>query len=454
MGAEARNEEGEILHRSWLEPGLFSWSSSAPDIATMNVTTCGFTARRCRVVTGLSEGNATITATSEGLTGTMTVNVRDRARVAWSVPVGEGWVSVGVAVGTDGTIYVVSSQYGTTSRLTALSPEGSVVWTLTTASRVRSIPAIGDDGTLYLGSWSTDTGVGRLIAVDPGGTVRWILEDLDPIRSSPAIGPDGTIYVAGRNHVYAVDPQGEIRWTFERASEETVFFVSSPGIASDGTIYVGGEDHQLYAIDPDGSLRWTFRAGDRIRSSPSIGTDGTIYFGSFDGRLYAVNPDGTERWSLGLHCGLPWGCQRINRSASIGPDGTIYVIASHLYAVDPNGSIRWSEPVSGRTPILGADGTVYVSPLSKTARRSIAALDSKGRLLWDYHSERSIRGSLALGVDGTIIAGAYSGAGEHPSLQEGFVYGILETDPTNGGFEGAPWPTERGDRANTGRAGG
>ena len=205
-------------------------------------------------------------------------------------------------------------------------------------------------------------------------------------------------------------------------------------MAADGTIYVGGEDALLYAINPDGSLRWTFRTGDRIRSSPSIGTDGTIYFGSFDGRLYAVHPDGSELWSVELD----W--RGIRSSPSIGPDGTIYVAADGLTAIDPDGSIRWEYPFgvrTGATPILGADGTVYFASLK------IFALDAQGRLLWDYATEGTAGGSPLILPDGSIVAAA-----------EDELVAIIETDPTNGGFEGAPWPQVRGDRANTGRAGG
>lgn len=445
VGATALNEDGEMLYGSTLDPGRFSWSTSASDVATVDEETHPITGRSVRLVTGVSEGTATITATSQGATGVMTVTVRDRARLAWSVPVGTGSISAGIAIGADGTIYVVSSEYGSTSHLFALSPQGSVVWTLDTPFRVFSTPAIGADGTLYLGSMSTNTFTGRLIAVDPGGTVRWVLADIDGIRSSPALGPDGTIYVAGGYHVYAVDPEGEIRWAYE--STDDVFVFSSPAVASYGTIYVGGADANLYAINPDGSPRWTFATGGLIDSSPSIGMDGTIYFGSLDGRLYAVNPDGTERWSVELD----W--RGVSSSPSIGPDGTIYVVAGAVFAVDPGGSIRWNYRPGGwtSTPILGAAGTVYVT--SGAPRGSVVyALDARGRLQWDYPTGRHNLGSPAIGVHGTIISASFSGSSS--AGYEATIHAIVENGSTNGGYAGAPWPTARGNRANTGRVGG
>ena len=316
---------------------------------------------------------------------------------------------------------------------------------------IQSTPAIGADGKLYFGSYNvSDAGSwGSLIAVDPGGSIRWILDDLDAIYSSPALGPDGTIYVAGGRHVHAVDPRGEIRWTYETPGR--TFSFSSPAVASDGTIYVGGDDHALHAINPDGSPRWTFKTGDLIRAPPSIGADGTIYVPSYDGRLYAVNPDGSERWSVVVERSIGGSFARVDSPPSIGPDGAIYVLDRGLFAINPGGSIRWhvDDLVGGTTPILGADGNVYVGSVS-----AVTALDAQGTLLWDYRpgglgiSGVRVAASPAIGVDGTIIATSFS------DRDGGTIHGIVETEPTNGGYVGSPWPTQRGNRANTGRVGG
>ncbi|MDZ7780574.1 MAG: PQQ-binding-like beta-propeller repeat protein [Gemmatimonadota bacterium] len=454
VGAEALSKDGDILYRSWLDRDRFVWSVSDPDIVTLTDTTCLPTGRRCRLITSVSEGEGTITATTQGLTDSISITVRDRARVAWSVPIGLGRSFSDVAVAIDGTIYVGTDEPALArSRWSALSPQGGVVWTVDLPLTFKSSPAIGEDGTLYLGSRSAgaDGSVGRLIAVNPGGSVRWMLEGIDGIRSSPSIGPDGTVYVAGERHIYAVDPQGEIRWVYEAASD--VFAFSSPAVAGDGTIYVGAEDYHLYAINPDGSLQWRFQTDDRIRSSPSIGPDGAIYVGSHDGRLYSVNPDGTERWNIPIHCGLDWGCEPIQSTPSIGVDGTIYVGADAIYAIDPAGSIRWSLLGGGVvwTPVVGANGTIYFTDLSTPVGGKLYAADAQGRILWEYPTGGRVSASPAIGVDGSIIAVSFGGSSG--SGDEGRAHAIIETVSTNGGYAGSPWPTARGDRGNTGRAG-
>jgi hypothetical protein len=51
-----------------------------------------------------------------------------------------------------------------------------------------------------------------------------------------------------------------------------------------------------------------------------------------------------------------------------------------------------------------------------------------------------------------IISASFTGSS--PDQYEGTVHAIVENDGANGGYAGAPWPQERGNRANNGRAGG
>ena len=67
--------------------------------------------------------------------------------------------------------------------------------------------------------------------------------------SSPAIGPDGTVYVGSEDHkLYAINGKSGVKlWEFVTGS--LVF--SSPAIGSDGTVYVGSQDKKLYALKTD-----------------------------------------------------------------------------------------------------------------------------------------------------------------------------------------------------------
>jgi outer membrane protein assembly factor BamB len=433
-GAYAANDD--IVYGLRDDSERFSWSSSDPKVAIVEGT----------ALRSVGEGTATITATVDGVRGSMTVTVVDRARFAWAVPI-PGGIDAGNVMGPDGTIYVGTDDVlGDFSTWYAVSPQGRIVWTLNLPLAQLQMPAIGADGTLYIGTTSSRTDEGGVVAVDRAGIVRWQLQGLEAeIRSSPALGPDGTIYLAGNSHIYAVDPRGTLRWSYRTDARGPR--LSSPAVARDGTVYVGGWDSRLYAIKPDGSLSWTFATRGSVISSPAIGSDGTIYFGAGDGRLYAVRPDGTERWSVVLSSEA---YASVEGSPSIGADGTIYVQANNgLYAVDPGGSIRWSSlgvGNDGGTPILGVDGTVYVAGRAPPGRRGIYPLDSAGKRLGDYPKQDAgslpIAGASPLiGVDGRIIMVA----GDE-------LIAVVEHRPTNGGFAASPWPKARGDRANSGRA--
>ena len=250
------------------------------------------------------------------------------------------------AIGADGTIYVGSFD----SKLYAIYPNGSERWNFSTGAEVDSSPAIGADGTIYVGSDDH-----KLYAIYPNGTERWNFSTNDIVDSSPAIGADGTIYVGSDDHkIYAIYPNGTERWNFSTDDDVSD---SSPVIGADGTIYVGSQDNKLYTIYPNGTERWNFSTGSFVGSSPAIGADGTIYVGSYDSKLYAIYPNGTERWNF------PSGSY-IWESPAIGADGTIYVGSedNKLYAIYPNGTERWNFSTGGGvgSPAIGADGTIYV----------------------------------------------------------------------------------------------
>ena len=61
------------------------------------------------------------------------------------------------------------------------------------------------------------------------------------IDSSPAIGADGTIYVGSRNNnLYAIKPDDTLKWAFTGMDAGLIDF-ESPVIGPDGTIYIGNE---------------------------------------------------------------------------------------------------------------------------------------------------------------------------------------------------------------------
>lgn len=85
--------------------------------------------------------------------------------------------------------------------------------------------------------------------------LKWSYTTGGDVKSSPAIGADGTIYVGScDDNLHAINADGSLQWSYT-----TGYYVkSSPAIGADGTIYVGSWDDDLYAINADGSLKWSY----------------------------------------------------------------------------------------------------------------------------------------------------------------------------------------------------
>src|ERR1041385_8876698 len=84
-------------------------------------------------------------------------------------------------------------------------------------------------------------------AAQPPLISLWAFATTDPILASPAIGSDGTIYVGSYDRkLHAITPAGSNRWAFPLPSGGFSGIYSSPALGPDGTIYFGGEDGNLY----------------------------------------------------------------------------------------------------------------------------------------------------------------------------------------------------------------
>ena len=308
------------------------------------------------------------------------------------------------AVGLDGTVYV-----GGGSSLFAVYANGSLRWEAQLGGGVQSSPAVALDGTVYVGCQDN-----KVYAVNPDGSIEWSFPTNGAVNSSPAIGWDGTVYVGSRSGwFYAINPDGTLNWEFEDTGPYVHQFGSSPAIGLDGTIYVGSDSYVLYAFNPDGTLDWSHTGQEMIYSSPALGDDGTIYYGTWAGqsesgrgRVYALNPDGSQKWMFD-----DVGAYDVDASPAIGWDGTIYIGASSgvFYAINPDGSLKWTYETDGpiwSSAAVGADGTVYVGD----DYRYIYALNPDGTLLWSYETGGSLhRTGPIIAQDGSLYAGSGDG---------------------------------------------
>ncbi len=378
---------------------------------------------------------------------------------------------------------------------------GDVKWQFTTGGIISSGPAIGPDGTLYLGAGN------RVYALDgTTGQPRWESQPGGTVSSSPALGMNGSLYVGSADgNIYALDrATGTKRWTFSTGSN----VLSSPSVGAEGTVYVGSQDRKVYGLNGEtGHKIWEFQTGGAVGSSPAVGTNGTVYVQSDDGKVYALMVGtGQKRWEVRI--GDAVASPDWRPSPAIGADGTVFVESSDEFVHGLNGETgqrAWKVPTGGRcldgSPVIGADGTVYVPALVPAGgpsyeTRLYALVPATGQIRWVNGSEAQVddRGPLspAVGADGAVYVAASSIGGSWP---DGFaIFHLYALDgatgrriwyrsqerawPTSspaigsdgtlyvgvgsqlyafesasvGGLAQSSWPKFRGDAQNTGRA--
>ena len=304
--------------------------------------------------------------------------------------------------------------------------DGTLEWAFKTGSNIESSPAIGSDGTIYIGSHDN-----TFYAINPDGTEKWKFEVGEPeygsaydtrkgILSSPAVAEDGTIYFSSLSDYFiALNFDGTEKWRFKLAISTDTW--TSPLIDPDGTIYTGssmdyqqdikdddtGPKGKLFAINSDGTEKWSFSRDTNVASSPSIGSDGTIYIGNYVpmtdvGRIYAINQDGTEKWHFDTD-------SLVESSVTVDKNGVLYTgtLGGKVYAINSDGTEKWNfqtgDGVSA-IPAIGKDGTVYVGSWDAY----FYAINPDGSEKWKYKTPdcyEAIVASAAIGGDGTIYIG-------------------------------------------------
>jgi parallel beta-helix repeat protein len=360
----------------------------------------------------------------------------------------------------------------------------SFQWKYDTGGVIESSPAIGQDGTIFVGSDS-----GAMFAINPDGSTKWRFQTGGRITSSPAVYSNTVIFGSEDSYVYKVDASnGSKIWKFDTYGE----VYSSPAIDKSGNIYIGSCDYNLYAITPHGDRKWSFFSNNRITSSPSIvyytnqfgDAINTIYIGSHDNHMYALNLEtGGLQWSIDIG-GDVWG------TPAISDDRSIYIAAAevagaandiNLFALNPDGSIKWkhemqrgayaspilfSDTIKSQTvgmvlmgsydnnlyglsysgiekwafptqndydvrpadilssPAVGSSGSIYFG----SENHSIYAIDhEKGRIRWSYKTEGPIYSSPV--INNNVL---YVGSFDH------HLYAIRTNDKTLS--TSSPWP--------------
>jgi outer membrane protein assembly factor BamB len=188
----------------------------------------------------------------------------------------------------DGMIYAPNANH----TLYALNTDGDVDWSFEAEQPMWATP-ISNGEIVY-----QTTLAGKVFAL----TAKSADEEAEPlydaieldgaIVGTPALGPDGTLYVGSfGNQVAAIDgPTGDLKWTFD-----TKDWVWAPPALIQGTLYVSDLTGTIYALDPsNGRTIWTTDLKTAILGAPVL-LEGKLYAGTEAGDVYAIDMDGSVK---------------------------------------------------------------------------------------------------------------------------------------------------------------
>jgi outer membrane protein assembly factor BamB len=349
------------------------------------------------------------------------------------------------------------------------SQNGAIKWAVPTHIIGWSSPAIGPDGTVYIGDNS-----GYLYAViDKGETweYKWgpvkLAEDIG--ECCPTLTRDGKRLYVGSNtrpaKMFCVNADsGTLHWTYTIPPNKTLFgggLVSSPALSqNEKTVYFGTGpwdsdlepgpttwlDDRFIALEDRGDtcqVKWIFKPGDRtdaVRFSffgnPAIDRDGSIYIGSFNGYFYKLKDNVDHAAVLWKHAFIRnvetsvTSYQEVWGSPTLGPDGTVYITTNdwRLWAFNPDGSVKWTfdtDHETWTTPVLTNNGFIV---FGSEDGYMYGIRDDKTRAteIWRYPeiSGGAWWGTAAVASDGTVVFGSEVVEG----IEKGVYYAIDEKD--------------------------
>ncbi|HEB67550.1 MAG TPA: hypothetical protein ENI93_06350, partial [Gammaproteobacteria bacterium] len=357
-----------------------------------------------------------------------TYQLDSAGNVIWSYPSG-GFLAV-----TDDRVHI-ATVFTTNAEVHVLDTSGAPVWTYTNAAApFGDSIVVGADGILYAvtgcNGWRAFecTGSGGSVdvyAIAKNGVLKWVRRDIGVVYGKPAIGFDGTLYIGarapgvGESRLVALNPDGtfqrkssQIRLDFEvgTSSGHSAPVLDKQGNVLSSIVFPGVYSPALQQINmvsvappPDES---------RAHSLLLAGM-GRAYL-SANGVIHAVDVSGASIWSSGILNDPNIG------NLNIDPNGSFVVTSvgastSTLYSATNNDGRIIEDSV---WPIRGAN------PRQTRAIENCAGQDQDGDGLPDCYErwiggDETDPGNAALDPDGDGLTNLdeYT-AGTHPYLAD------------------------------------
>lgn len=458
--AEPIRERGKAFYRDYIQ--RVEGDNAVAKSSAAKITFFDFEQKTAVVtVEWTIKTNGPITgSTAIGLDGTIYFGSNDSTfyaidplygRVKWRKKL-DGMSISSPVIGEDGTIFAAStSDYEEKDKprsfVYAFNPDGSLKW------EYEINPGQFEDGVYNSPTiWKNNAGSPNWLVMVPSQKGDSLIA-LDPATGlevhERTVGPFYTDYSAfpGMNGYVHAESFCEGAYTG--------FFPSTPrrDLVVGGTQILDPEDglnyfpgFQIFSRFGEKKFRYLFEpyylTGDSIGhraalmfATPAIDRDGTIYFGTARGGIfYAFYSDGTLKWKKEIEQQLVWDTLRgIGSSAVIGEENVFFTTQHGLVVClsKYDGMEIWKKDTRlylVSSPLLGADGTLYVCTSTSAAGPLIAMDSNNGFIKWQYHTDGGISSSPVLSDKGILYVGDIKGK-----------FYAIDTG-TNAGPSKAPWP--------------
>ncbi|MCV7170672.1 hypothetical protein H7I41_12175 [Mycobacterium manitobense] len=347
-----------------------------------------------------------------------------------------------ITVAPDGTGYLTVGQFNTTRKTTIsvvqIRPNGQTIVTKLSGIATGGV-SVASDGTAYQAYQDGTTT--KVLAVAPDGSVKTLSAPAGQTVVGTAVGTGGTAYLTTRNQtagttsVYTIDAGA-----LSAPRVLTGNAVGAVAVAPDGTAYqvtTTGSTASISVITPTGAVQ-----GPAIDYLPGyngkfttlqFADDGTGYLlvsNASGGAVVVVRPGGND-----APAAIPVPLDEI-KTLKVGPDGRLFVNTTHT--VSSTGAVT-ALPGSAGTEDLefGPDGTPYAAYVTSTGigfvnlNTGVRSAEIPGAT-----APSNFNGSLGdgfdpltIGPDGTIFVRSYAGVPEQGTRQVSVL--VASADGTN-----------------------
>lgn len=350
--------------------------------------------------------------------------------------------SIGSSITPPGGIALHSSGavlFSSENRLIAFSGLGQILWSQGCEKGVGPA-SVDTDGTIYVQMCG-------LTALRPDGSILWKADAYGHDSFPPAIGGDA-VYATGRygDAVVAFDKQsGEELWSWEQPDMETPTQIA---VAPTGTILFAShydDAGTLHALSAEGAELWTVALPRGGNYTPGLGG----YQLSASSQAVFVAPqrwaytDAPEVLAFDLFGSPLWTLDITDvdevHAPVLGADGTLYLVSTNklaVHAVKPDGTLKWTTQLD-----------------TNAFRAAVPVVDNAGNV-WVGADEWL----FALNASGDVVSERFVGSDIYPHLTLSQT-GILYLPSNYGGLQGiyigeplaaSPWPSFAGGPRNQG----